>query len=89
MLSVLILPVLLGVAPTFVLWPLPRHITPANTAPRFNLGFSIRYSGIGNAPKDPIDAATRTRNFLRHDKLRDHGASSANHFFIPPIPQAP
>ncbi|KAF8158430.1 beta-hexosaminidase [Crassisporium funariophilum] len=74
------LSVLLSITPAFALWPLPRQITTGSTALRLSSGFDIKLS-VKNAPKDLRDAVTRTRSFLRNDKLEalviDRGASSA------------
>lgn len=73
--------VLLSVAPVLALWPLPQHLSTGTTALRLSPGFSIKLSGIPNAPSDLNDAVSRTQGFLQTDKLQalvpDRGASSA------------
>ncbi|KAF8993489.1 beta-hexosaminidase [Cyathus striatus] len=76
-----VLSVLAGASPTFALWPIPQQITTGTTPLRLSSGFSIKLSGIKNAPTDLNDAVSRTKGFLQNDKLQalvpDRGASSA------------
>ncbi|TFK34865.1 beta-hexosaminidase [Crucibulum laeve] len=81
MLPLVALSVLLSLTPAFAVWPLPKQFTTGSTPLRLASGFSIKLSGIQNAPKDLTDAVTRTKGFLSKDKLQalvpDRGASSA------------
>lgn len=82
MLPFVVLSVLLAITPsTEALWPLPQQLTTGTTPLRLSSGFSIKTSGIRNTPRDLNDAISRTRGYLRNDKLQalvpDRGASSA------------
>ncbi|KAH6912581.1 beta-hexosaminidase [Coprinopsis sp. MPI-PUGE-AT-0042] len=55
--------------PTVALWPQPRQITTGTAPLKLAPGFSIRLNGVRNAPKDLVEAASRTEKYLRDDKL--------------------
>ncbi|KAG6909302.1 hypothetical protein DXG01_001246 [Tephrocybe rancida] len=82
MLPAIALSVLLTVTPAFALWPLPREYSTGNTPLRLSSSFSIKLSGISQAPSDLKAAVSRTSTYLRKDKLQallpDRGASSAS-----------
>ncbi|PPQ84283.1 hypothetical protein CVT25_013221 [Psilocybe cyanescens] len=81
MLPLTVLALFLTLSPASALWPLPRQISKGSTALKLSPSFNIKLSDIKNAPKDLSDAAARTSNYLRNDKLQalvvDRGASSA------------
>jgi hexosaminidase len=81
MLPFVALSVLLAITPAFAIWPVPQHYTTGSTPLRLSPSFSIKLSGVQDAPKDLVDAVTRTTAYLRTDKLQalvpDRGASSA------------
>ncbi|KAG6818386.1 hypothetical protein H0H93_005346, partial [Arthromyces matolae] len=81
MLPLLALSVLLAVAPSLALWPLPRQYSTGSTPLRLSSSFSIKLSGISHPPSDLVDAISRTSTYLKTDKLEalvvDRGASSA------------
>ncbi|EAU86209.2 beta-hexosaminidase [Coprinopsis cinerea okayama7 len=61
------------------LWPIPNDITTGTSPLRLARDFSINLNGVRHAPKDLVDAVSRTQHFLREDKLQllvpDRGAS--------------
>lgn len=65
----------------YALWPLPQHLSTGTTALKLSPSFDIKLSGISGAPQDLLDAITRTKTYLKTDKLQiltvDRGASSA------------
>ena len=75
------LAILLGISPSFALWPAPRQITTGSTALKLSPGFRISTTGIKNVPSDLTDAIARTMSFIANDQLQalvvDRGASSA------------
>ncbi|KAF9448540.1 glycoside hydrolase family 20 protein [Macrolepiota fuliginosa MF-IS2] len=74
--------VFLCLTPALAIWPRPQNLTTGSTPLRLSSTFSIKFSGINQVPSDLSDAATRTTNFLKTDKLQvltpDRGASSSS-----------
>jgi hypothetical protein len=72
---------LLFISPALAIWPRPQNLTTGQIALRLASDFSIKFSGINQVPQDLSDAAQRTADFLKTDKLQalvpDRGASSA------------
>lgn len=68
-------------SPALAIWPRPQNLTTGTTPLRLAPNFAIKFSGIRNVPRDLSDAARRTTNFLKTDKLQalvpDRGASSS------------
>lgn len=54
--------------PVSALWPLPKSIQTGSTAVSLAPNFDIKIS-VQNAPKDLRDAVTRTKAYLKNDKL--------------------
>ncbi|KAF9464152.1 N-acetylhexosaminidase [Collybia nuda] len=81
MLPFIAISVLLAITPAYAVWPIPRQYNVGSTPLRLSSSFSIKLSGVHNAPKDLLDAVARTTAYLRTDKLQalvpDRGASSA------------
>lgn len=81
MLPFITLSVLLAIAPVYAVWPVPKQYNIGSTPLRLSPSFSIKLSGVTNAPRDLVDAVTRTTAYLHTDKLQalvpDRGASSA------------
>ncbi|KAF8648772.1 hypothetical protein AX16_006179 [Volvariella volvacea WC 439] len=68
--------------PASALWPLPQELSTGSTALRLANNFQISLDDVRSPPKDLRDAASRTRDYLRNDKLQilvpDRGASNEN-----------
>jgi hexosaminidase len=79
MLRLLIFAIIL-LTPVFAIWPRPQNMTSGTTPLRLSPRFSIKFSH--RVPKDLSDAAQRTTQFLRTDRLQalvpDRGASSSS-----------
>ncbi|KAI0076763.1 N-acetylhexosaminidase [Panus rudis PR-1116 ss-1] len=56
-------------SPADALWPQPRSLQAGSGALKLSKGFDINLSGIHNAPSDLRDAVSRTKSFLKNDKL--------------------
>ncbi|KAF9445169.1 hypothetical protein P691DRAFT_676214 [Macrolepiota fuliginosa MF-IS2] len=72
----------LCLTPALAIWPRPQNLTTGSTPLRLSSTIYIKLSGINQTPSDPSDAATRTTNFLKTDKLQaltpDRRASSSS-----------
>jgi hexosaminidase len=65
----LILPALVIFSPAFALWPLPKDLQTGSKALRLADNFDIQLS-VQGAPADLKAAVTRTKGYLKTDKLQ-------------------
>lgn len=61
---------LASVTPTHALWPQPRNLQAGSGTLQLSNGFDISFTGsLNSAPSDLRDAVSRTKQFLKNDKL--------------------
>ncbi|KAG7088854.1 hypothetical protein E1B28_012808 [Marasmius oreades] len=67
--GILFLVVTLVVSSATALWPQPQSISTGSKALKISPSFHITLSGIKNAPKDLLDAISKTKDNIANDKL--------------------